>query len=320
MEADRLRGFLALIEASLDEPEMAGSDLAGRAYLSRFHFARLVRAALGEPPGAFRRRLLLERAAHRLTTTGDAVIDVAFDAGYSAPEAFARAFARAFGASPSDFRRSRDAGHELPAQNGIHFHPPGGLRLPATERSTTVDVLIRMLDHHLRLSGEIVDRLERVDPGALDRPIELSVEGIDRDPTLRRLSDRLVGQLEMWVGALEGRDRVPPDGGDSSPAGLRRRLNAAGPRFRELVAGPLREGRGDETFVDATCEPPQTFSYGGVLAHVLTFSAVRRTLAIGALESAGVGDLGAGDPMAFVGGSGDDASTIRRRWASARGE
>jgi hypothetical protein len=176
-----------------------------------------------------------------------------------------------------------------------------------------------MLDHHLHVSGEIVDRLQRVGEDALDRPIELSVEGIDRDPTLRRLSDRLVGQLEMWVGALEGRDRVPA-GGDSSPAGLRRRLDAAGPRFRELVAGPLQEGRGEETFVDATCEPPQTFSYGGVLAHVLTFSAVRRTLAIGALESAGVGDLGAGDPMAFVGGSGDDASTIRRRWASGRGE
>jgi len=50
-----------------------------------------------------------------------------------------------------------------------------------------------------------------------------------------------------------------------------------------------------------------------VLAHVLTFSAVRRTLAIGALESAGVDDLGSGDPMQFVGGAGDDASTITRR-------
>ena len=38
-------------------------------------------AAVGEPPGAFRRRLLLERAAHRLMSTADAVIDVGFDAG-----------------------------------------------------------------------------------------------------------------------------------------------------------------------------------------------------------------------------------------------
>ncbi len=314
MDADRLRGILELIEESLDAPGIAGGDLAGSAYLSRFHFDRLVRAALGEPPGAFRRRLLLERAAHRLRATDDTVIDVAFDAGYSAPEAFARAFARAFGASPSDFRHRRFAGYELPAQSGIHFHPPGGLRLPAIERSTTVDVLIRMFDHHLSLVGEIIDRLERVDEDALDRPIELSVEGIDRDPTLRRVCDLLVGQLEMWLAALEGAERVPVDH-DSSPTGMRCRLDAAGPRFRQLVLPALEEGRGDETFIDATCEPPQTFSYGGVLAHVLTFSAVRRTMAIGALESYGVDDLGAGDPMAFVGGAGEDASTIKRRWS-----
>jgi AraC family transcriptional regulator len=60
------------------------------------------------------------------------------------------------------------------------------------------------------------------------------------------------------------------------------------------------------------CDPPETFSYGGIAAHVLTFAAVRRTLAIGALETAGVTDLGSGDPMLFVGGSGADASTITR--------
>jgi len=315
VDADRLRQILEVIEASLDEPDIAGGDLAVGAHLSRFHFDRLVRGAVGEPPGAFRRRLLLERAAHRLRTTDDAVIDVAFDAGYAAPEAFARAFVRAFGASPSGFRRRRGGGHELPAPSGIHFHPPGGLRLPAATRSTPMDVVISMLDHHLSLTGEIIDRLRQVDGEALDRPIELSVEGIDRDPTLRSVSARLVAQLEMWVSALQGAERAPVDP-DDSPGTLRRRLDEAAPRFRELVVGALQEGRGEETFIDATCQPPQTFSYGGVLAHVLTFSAVRRTLAIGALESAGVGDLGAGDPMRFVGGTGQDASTIQRRWGS----
>jgi hypothetical protein len=78
------------------------------------------------------------------------------------------------------------------------------------------------------------------------------------------------------------------------------------------VLTPVREGRADETFVDAICDPPETFSFGGVLAHVLTFAAVRRTMAIGALESAGVDDLGSGDPQQFVGSVGADAATIRR--------
>ncbi len=75
---------------------------------------------------------------------------------------------------------------------------------------------------------------------------------------------------------------------------------------------PVLQGRADDTFVDAVCEPPQTFTYGGVLAHVLTFSAVRRTLAIGAIDSAGITDLGSGDPMHFVGGTGRDASEITK--------
>jgi hypothetical protein len=46
-----------------------------------------------------------------------------------------------------------------------------------------MDVLTRMLDHHLQLLGEIIDRAATVDDEVLDRPVELSVEGIDSDPT-----------------------------------------------------------------------------------------------------------------------------------------
>lgn len=311
LTVDHLRRILDLVEESLDDAGTTGEDLARRAFLSRFHFSRLVTAALGEPPGAFRRRLLLERAAHQLSDTADAVIEIAFDAGYGSPEAFARAFGRAYGASPSDYRKTGPSSRHLPAANEIHFHPPGGLRLPAMSRSSSMDTLIRMLDHHLSLVGEIIDRTDRLDDRALDESIELSVEGIDRDPTLRSVTNRLVGQLEMWVIAVEGGTRVPP-GDDATPGRLKTRLQIVGPRFRELAVGALRDGRADETFIDATCEPPQTFTYGGMLAHVLTFSAVRRTMAIGALEREGIADLGAGDPMHFVGGVGADASTIKR--------
>ena len=308
---DRLRAILDLVECSLDEPELTADELAGRAYLSRFHFDRLVSASIGEPPGSFRRRLLLERAAHRLAGGAESVIALAYDSGYGSPEAFTRAFARAYGEPPSTYRRGTHEHHELPAPSGIHFNPPGGLLLPALTRSSTMDVLTRMLDHHLWLVGEIVDRLARLDDETLDRPIELSVEGIDETPTLRTLTDRLVGQLEMWLAALDGATSMPPSG-DRTPDGLQRRLDAAGPKFREVIVGALHDGRAEETFVDAVCDPPETFTYGGVIAHVLTFSAVRRTLAVGALESAGINDLGSGDPMHFVGGTGSDAAQISR--------
>lgn len=175
-----------------------------------------------------------------------------------------------------------------------------------------MDILTRMFDHHVLLTGQIIDHSAVLPDDDLDRPIALSVEGIDDSPTLRSLADRLVGQLEMWVAALDGGTSMPAPG-DTSTAGLTTRLAAAAPRFRELVVAPIEAGRADETFLDAVCDPPETFTLGGVLAHVLTFSAVRRTMAVGALETAGITDLGAGDPMRFVGGSGSDASTITRR-------
>jgi hypothetical protein len=43
------------------------------------------------------------------------------------------------------------------------------------------------------------------------------------------------------------------------------------------------------------------FTYGGMIAHVLTFAAVRRLVVLGAFESLGITDLDAGDPMEWVG-------------------
>ena len=48
------------------------------------------------------------------------------------------------------------------------------------------------------------------------------------------------------------------------------------------------------------CDPPRVFTYGGMIAHVLTFAAHRRTLVLGALHDLGIMDLGNGDPMHWV--------------------
>jgi hypothetical protein len=55
----------------------------------------------------------------------------------------------------------------------------------------------------------------------------------------------------------------------------------------------------EDTFVDTLCEPPMVFTYGGVIAHVLTYSAHRRTLVTGALYSAGIKDI-ADDPLVYL--------------------
>ena len=296
---DAFATFVDTLAESLDDHDANGDDLAARAYLSRFHFDRVVGAAAGETPARLRRRVLLERAAFRLVTSRATVLEVALEAGYSSNEAFTRAFQRAYGVGPSTWRASPGR-IQLDSPNGVHFHPPGGLRLPARDEVSSMDLMTKMVEHHVWLVGEIVERAGRLDDERLDAPIELSVEGVDCDPTLRSLLSRLVGQMDMWNAAMDNRAYDFGVERGESLASIRRRLRDAGPVFldraREVVAG----NRLDETFVDTVCDPPEVFTYGGMLAHVLTFAAHRRTLAIGALHSAGITDLGAGDPMRWV--------------------
>src|SRR6186997_2136420 len=120
MTPDRLRDVVDAVLEALDE-SLDGRALAARAMLSPFHFNRLVRAGIGEAPAAFRRRLLLERAAWRLGR-GASVIEASLEAGYDAVEAFSRAFTRAHGVPPSRWAAER-RDFQLVAPNHIHFHP-----------------------------------------------------------------------------------------------------------------------------------------------------------------------------------------------------
>lgn len=299
IQTDTFLGFIDDLAADLDDHESSAEERAARHFLSRSHFDRLISATAGEPPAAFRRRILLERSAFRLATGRDGVLQLAVEAGYSSNEAFTRAFTRAYGVAPSAWR-ARPARIQLESPNDVHFHPPGGLRLPGNSEEKEMNLIVRMVEHHLWLVGEMVEKAGRVDDAALDRPIELNVEGIDAEPTMRKLLSRLVGQMDMWQNVINGRDYDMGIEAHESIPDLRRRLEVAGPAFLAEVKRVVEGGRLDETFVDALCAPAEVFTYGGLIAHVLTFAAHRRLLVLGALESAGIPDLGNGDPRKWV--------------------
>jgi AraC-like DNA-binding protein len=299
IERDIFLGFIDDLASDLDDHESSAEDRAARLFLSRSHFDRVIRATAGEPPASFRRRILLERAAFRLATGRDGVLQLAVDAGYSSNEAFTRAFARAYGVVPSAWRE-QPGRIQIPSPNDVHFHPPGGLRLPGTTEETTMNLIVRMVEHHLWLVGEMVDKAAKVDDAALDRPIELSVEQLDDRPTMRKLLSRLVGQMDMWQNVINGRGYDMGIEAHESVPEMRTRLAVAGPAFLAEVKRVVEGGRLDETFVDAYGDKPEVFTYGGLIAHVLTFAAHRRILVLGALETAGIPDLGNGDPRLWV--------------------
>ena len=92
-----------LIESRLDD-KLEPSELARTAHLSLHHFHRIFRAETGESVMQQVRRLRLERAARKLRTGGERLIDLALEAGYESHEAFTRAFVERFGMPPSHYR------------------------------------------------------------------------------------------------------------------------------------------------------------------------------------------------------------------------
>ncbi len=275
----------------------SGEELARRFHFSRYHFDRMIRSVAGEPPQAFRRRILIERAAYRMVTTSAPLIDIAVEAGYGSHEAFTRAFTKAYGTSPATWRRK--PGHlQVAAPSGVHFHPPGGLRLPSRDEVNGMELLTKMVEHHVWLTGEMVRVAGRLDDEQLDRPIEVDVD--DDVQTIRSLLSRLVGQMGMWNAALATRDYDWSVEEHESLTSLRERLAAEGTAYLGHVREVIDQRRLDDTFVDALCEPAEVFTYGGMVAHVLTFAAHRRTLVALALASHGVDELGWGDPMLWV--------------------
>ena len=293
--ADRLRDVIDAVIEALDD-DLDGRALAARAMLSPFHFNRLVHAGIGEPPAAFRRRLLLERAAWQLRR-GASVTDAALEAGYDAVEAFSRAFTRAHGVAPSRFADdTRD--YRLAAPNDIHFHPPGGLLLPGHSRTETMDLSDRLIEHDHWHTARLLEQAATLSDDALDRKVRpgLIVHDFEGpEPDVRTMLERIVFTKEVWTAAIGGRDIPPRD--DRSIAGLQARLTAVQPQFTALVRRIRDRNEWDDAFVDALCTPPVSFTFGSVIAHILTASVIRRQTVAGALRELGVKAPETRDPI-----------------------
>ena len=174
-EPDRFVAFVDRLAVDLDAIPARAEEMAAAAHLSRFHFERVIAAIAGESPTRFRTRILLERAAYRMTTTDATLLDIAVEAGYSSNEAFTRAFRRDYGVAPSTWRR-RPARFRIAAPNDVHFHPPAGLRLPARHRVDSVDLVGRSATAsapdlevgHPEVEGRLLDAAVDLDQLASD--------------------------------------------------------------------------------------------------------------------------------------------------------
>lgn len=297
-EKDTANRLAAVVASSLDA-EARTEDLARRAYQSRTQFHRLFRTVVEETPAAMRRRLLLERAAYQLAQTGMSVTDIALDANYGSLEAFTRAFRKAFRTSPSLYRRMRVPHFHLPASNKIHFLAPG---FPT--KGGDMDLFDRFAGNDSWHTKRLLEYASTLTDEQLDRPLPTVVELLpwrESNKTLRQLLENIVYTKEVWTAALSGSemDMSGTPQSQRSPQAMQQRLAKTDAELHRILTDVRNRGAWDDTFVDALCEPAETFTFGGVFAHIMTFNAHRRLMALDALRQLGVDTEGFGDPMEY---------------------
>jgi AraC family transcriptional regulator len=296
---DTANRLVAVVANSLDT-EAKTRDLARQAYQSRTQFHRLFRSTVEETPGALRRRLLLERSAYRLAHTGMSVTEIALDANYGSLEAFTRAFRKAFRISPSLYRRMRVSHFHLPAANKIHFLTPG----PLAKGGGDMDLFDRFAGNDSWHTRRLLEYASTLPDEQLDKPLLTVVELLpwrESNKTLRQLLENIIFTKEVWTAALSGADmdmNGPPQS-QRSPQKMLERLEKTDAELHRIFTDVRNRSAWDDTFVDALCEPAETFTFGGVFAHIMTFNAYRRLMALDALRQFGIQTEGFGDPMEY---------------------
>jgi AraC family transcriptional regulator len=97
-------GAIARIWESYSEP-LSLADIAKSAILSRFHFSRVFRDAIGVSPGRFLSAVRIYQAKRLLASTSLSVTDISLAVGYNSLGSFTNRFTESVGASPSRFRQ-----------------------------------------------------------------------------------------------------------------------------------------------------------------------------------------------------------------------
>jgi AraC-like DNA-binding protein len=261
-EAEKLS---QVVLGSLEE-EVSAEQLARRACRSRAQFFRVFAALIEETPAAVRRRLLLERAAWQLGRTRRLITEIAFDAHYGSLEAFTRAFCRAFKISPSLYRRMGATHFHLPAPNAIHFCAPASAS--EGESMDLYDIFAGAESFHVR---KLLEHARGLTDAQLDEPLNNPAHVFPWDTpaqSLRDLLRRLVVTKEIWTAALTGvsvpdLDAEPPE--QRTPKALLSRLEAVDVTFNRILTDVRNRHAWSDTFVDALCEPPETFSFVGIV-------------------------------------------------------
>jgi AraC family transcriptional regulator len=101
-----LRRVEVFVEANLGQTMRLG-DLAERAGLSPYHFARAFKTSAGLTPRAFIEERRIERAKRLIEEFRQSLADIAVEAGFGTQSRLTTTFKRRTGFTPAEYRRGR---------------------------------------------------------------------------------------------------------------------------------------------------------------------------------------------------------------------
>lgn len=104
LEWRRLQRVLDFVEEHLDE-SLSLDELCARACLSKFHFSRAFRIAVGTSPQRYIRARRLRMAKALLLEGRESLANIAFACQFSSQANFSRAFLSATGCTPGRYRQ-----------------------------------------------------------------------------------------------------------------------------------------------------------------------------------------------------------------------
>lgn len=101
-----LRNVLAFIEENLAQP-LTLAELAGRAALSEYHFARMFRQSMGLAPHQYVMQRRMEKAKALVQHTTTPLTDIALACGFNSASHFSNRFRSMTGITPSQLRAAK---------------------------------------------------------------------------------------------------------------------------------------------------------------------------------------------------------------------
>ncbi len=160
-----------------------------------------------------------------------------------------------------------------------------------------MDLTDRLLEKDYGVKRRILECAQLLSDGQLDAPLAFRnavVRFAEPPRTLRETLMHLLGHnpeistgMDGWVGSMyqavgwQPKDLPPRTLTGNSPAAMLEGLEVSSQVFRNFVHYVRAENLWDQEWVDAACEPPETFAVGRVIEESLSSGiAQRRVLEI----------------------------------------